>query len=70
MATLTSSHDRLENHIRLALTDVKQMQSDLTSFKERIETFVKDETSDNQYKWSYVKLNVKQVNDIVRDLQV
>eukprot|EP00347_Sterkiella_histriomuscorum_P009677 403340298 len=67
--TLLSQNTRIESHIRIALKDVQTVQTEVAQFKEKIETLLKDETDSISQKWAQVRLSVKQITDLINDLQ-
>jgi exonuclease VII large subunit len=69
MATLNSKMDILDNHMRLCLKDVSTLQLDVTKFRERLESEVREHTDQTLLKYSQLRLSIKQSTDLLYDVQ-
>ncbi len=67
--TLLNQNKRIDTHIKIALKDVQQVQTEMIQFKERVETQLKDETEAIAQKWAQLKLSIKQTTDMCNDVQ-
>ncbi|CDW74166.1 UNKNOWN [Stylonychia lemnae] len=67
--TLLAQNQRIESHIHIALKDVSTVQTETQQFKEKVETILKEETDQVNQRWAQIRLRVKQINDLVNDVQ-